>query len=155
MFRQLASITTCLATVTIIVLFSDTTGIVNNGNILTDGRSKRKNLENKYSELKYLQIYLCWQQGFATTNIGIYNKFYFFFIICAINLTKMNYKVIKISHFIQLQFSVVVYFNQNRISEKYSFLFLLLVRFIRLANIFHTISKNPIDIICKQLFLVR
>ena len=54
MFRQLASITTCLATVTIIVLLSDTTGIVNNGNILTDGRSKRKNLENKYSELKYL-----------------------------------------------------------------------------------------------------
>ena len=37
-------------------------------------------------------------------------------------------------------------------AKKFIFLFLSLVRFIRLANIFHTISEKPIDIISKCVF---
>ena len=36
-----------LATITSILLLTGTTGIVNNGNILTDGRDERKYLEKK------------------------------------------------------------------------------------------------------------
>ena len=42
---------TYLASMTIILLLTDTIGIVNNGNILTDSRDERKYLENKYNVL--------------------------------------------------------------------------------------------------------
>ena len=44
-------LTTYLATVTTILLLTDTTGIVNNGNILKDGTDNRKCLEKKCNEL--------------------------------------------------------------------------------------------------------
>ena len=50
-FRQLVSLFityTYLAIVPLILLLTGTIGIVNNGNILTDGRDKRKYLERKY-----------------------------------------------------------------------------------------------------------
>ena len=37
------------ATVNAILLLTNTIGIVNNGNILTDGRDERKYLEKKYN----------------------------------------------------------------------------------------------------------
>ena len=42
---------TYLATVTVILLLIGTIGIVNNGNVLTVGRDKKKYLERKYNEL--------------------------------------------------------------------------------------------------------
>ena len=50
--KQLALLLTAyLALITAILLLTGTIGIVNNGNILTDGRNKRKYLEKKYNEL--------------------------------------------------------------------------------------------------------
>ena len=45
----LSLFTTYLATVNAILLLTNTIGIVNNGNILTDGRDERKYLEKKYN----------------------------------------------------------------------------------------------------------
>ena len=42
-------LTTCLASVTVILLLTGRIGIVNNKNILTDGRNKRKYVEKKYN----------------------------------------------------------------------------------------------------------
>ena len=42
---------TDLASITTILLLTGTIEIVNNWNILTDGRNKRKYLEKKYNEL--------------------------------------------------------------------------------------------------------
>ena len=49
--RFMLFLTTYLATVTTVLLLTGTIGIVNNGNILTDGTDKRKYLEEKYNEL--------------------------------------------------------------------------------------------------------
>ena len=50
--KQLALLLmTCLASVTMISLLTGTIGIVNNRNILTDGRNARKYLESKYNKL--------------------------------------------------------------------------------------------------------
>ena len=49
--RFLLLLTTYHATINSILLLTGTIGIVNNGNILTDGRDKRKYLEKKYNEL--------------------------------------------------------------------------------------------------------
>ena len=51
-FRQLVSFfITYIATVIVILLLTGTIGIVNNGNILTDGRDERKYLQKKHNEL--------------------------------------------------------------------------------------------------------
>ena len=51
-FRQPALLfITYFTIVTVILLFTGTIGIINNGNILTDGRGKRKYLKRKYNEL--------------------------------------------------------------------------------------------------------
>ena len=50
--KQLALLLTAyLALITTILLLTGTIGIVNNGNILTDGRNEKKYLEKKYNEL--------------------------------------------------------------------------------------------------------
>ena len=50
--KQLALLlSTYLASTTVILLLTGTTGFVNNGNILADGRNDRKYLEKKYNEL--------------------------------------------------------------------------------------------------------
>ena len=51
-FRQLVSFFIAyIKTVTVILLLSGTIEIVNNGNVLTNGRDKRKYLEKKYKDL--------------------------------------------------------------------------------------------------------
>ena len=50
--RFMLFLTTYLATVTTVLLLTGTIGVVNNGNILTDGTDKRKYLEEKYNELR-------------------------------------------------------------------------------------------------------
>ena len=42
---------TYIATVIAVLLHTDTIWIVNNGNILTDGRDERKYMQNKYNDL--------------------------------------------------------------------------------------------------------
>ena len=60
-FRQQVSFfITYIAAVTVILLLTDTIGAVNNGNMLADEQGERKDLEKKYNDLQYLQIYLCW-----------------------------------------------------------------------------------------------
>ena len=49
--RFLLLLTTYLATLTSILLLTGTIGIVNNGNILTDGTIETKHLEKKCNEL--------------------------------------------------------------------------------------------------------
>ena len=54
-FRQLVSFFIAyIKTVTVILLLSGTIEIVNNGNVLTNGRDERKYLEKKYKDLQYL-----------------------------------------------------------------------------------------------------
>ena len=49
--KQLALLLmTYLASITVILLLNDTIGIVNDRNILTDGKNKRKYMEKKYNE---------------------------------------------------------------------------------------------------------
>ena len=47
----LSLFTTYIATVIAVLLHTDTIWIVNNGNILTDGRDERKYMQNKYNDL--------------------------------------------------------------------------------------------------------
>ena len=55
----LSLFTTYLATAIATLLLTGTVGIVNNGNILTDGRDKRKYLENKYNDLSlYVDLFM-------------------------------------------------------------------------------------------------
>ena len=51
-FRQQVSFSvTYIATATVILLLTDTIGIINNGILLTDEQDERKYLEKKYNDL--------------------------------------------------------------------------------------------------------
>ena len=142
MFRQiLLFIATYFTAATTIVLLTGRVGIVHNRNILIDGQYKKKYLEKKYNTLQQTIVDLfTLATWFCYYKCRHLQQILFF----PYNICHKPYQNELQDHqnksFIQIQFLVAIYSNQNWISKKTQLFIFWFVRFIRLANTFHRYS---------------